>query len=272
MERELPTIDIKGTEFIVDVNKFELREKGDESNVIYGEDLHKYKNGYGLYYDTEYKNWPDDGPYKPDSVEYVRIPEFSKMDPEGMSLKSGRTLEEVNSMSDQDIMFDKTAFDLRVNKGMLPTIDIAGHVFYVDIRMDMLRPKDDFLSNGIVFSEIRNYFNFDKSTYTISYNPKTHEFQQVDLRNIKEFPKDLIAIEFPSERILDPIGYNRKHGYDIKHRIEMTGLRLQHKAVKVPWEKTIFAEFMKGVKNRQKATERQRPNQNIKSKPKGRKM
>ncbi|MGJ1359996.1 hypothetical protein ACR79K_25155 [Sphingobacterium siyangense] len=45
---------------------------------------------------------------------------------------------------------NQEAYDLRVNKGMLPTIDIAGHTFYVDIRMDMLRPKDDFLSKGIV--------------------------------------------------------------------------------------------------------------------------
>ncbi|SFO17695.1 hypothetical protein SAMN05421741_12415 [Paenimyroides ummariense] len=33
------------------------------------------------------------------------------------------------------------AFDMRVNQGILPTIEIAGHTFYVDIRMDKLRPK-----------------------------------------------------------------------------------------------------------------------------------
>lgn len=92
---------------------------------------------------------------------------------------------------------NQEAYDLRVNKGMLPTIDIAGHTFYVDIRMDMLRPKDDFLSKGIVFSDIENYYDEDKRTYTIPYNPKTHEFQEPDYRNIKELPKDLIAVSFP---------------------------------------------------------------------------
>ncbi|WP_204328339.1 hypothetical protein, partial [Stenotrophomonas maltophilia] len=75
--------------------------------------------------------------------------------------------------------------------------------------MDMLRPKDDFLSKGIVFSDIQNYYDEDKRTYTIPYNPKTHEFQEPDYRNIKELPKDLIAVSFPSERLLDRIGWNR---------------------------------------------------------------
>lgn len=83
---------------------------------------------------------------------------------------------------------NRKAYDLRVNQGMLPIIDIAGHTFYVDIRMDMLRPKDDFLSKGIVFSDIVTYYNVDKRTYTIPYNPKTHEFQEPDYRNIKEPP------------------------------------------------------------------------------------
>ncbi len=45
--------------------------------------------------------------------------------------------------------------DLRLNKGMLPTLDIAGHTFYVDLRMNKLRPKDDFISKGIDFTEIK---------------------------------------------------------------------------------------------------------------------
>ena len=48
-------------------------------------------------------------------------------------------------------------FDLRLNKGILPTIEIAGHPFYVDLRMNKLRPKDDFISKGIDFTEIKDY-------------------------------------------------------------------------------------------------------------------
>ncbi|WP_159732133.1 hypothetical protein [Sphingobacterium sp. 18053] len=172
--------------------------------------------------------------------------------------------------------FNQEAYDLRVNKGMLPTINIAGHTFYVDIRMDMLRPKDDFLSKGIVFSDIANYYNEDKRIYTIPYNPKTHEFQEPDYRNIKELPKDLIAVQFPSERLLDRIGWNRHYGFELTQGLAKQGLKLQFEAKQIPWEKTFLVGLiksnLKAEKNLQKAEAKQQPPQAKQSKPKGRKM
>ncbi|WP_051959700.1 hypothetical protein [Sphingobacterium sp. ML3W] len=168
------------------------------------------------------------------------------------------------------------AFDLRVNKGMLPTIDIAGHTFYVDIRIDMLRPKDDFLSNGIVFSDIENYYDENKKTYTIPYNPKTHQFQEPDYRSIKELPKDIIAVKFPSEKLLDRIGWNRKHGFELTHALAKNGLKLQFTAKYIPWEKTFLVDLIKSnikiEEKLKKVTEQQQPSQPNKSKLKGRKM
>lgn len=43
-------------------------------------------------------------------------------------------------MNSSEKNINEDAYDLRVNKGQLPTIVIAGHIFFVDIRMDMLRP------------------------------------------------------------------------------------------------------------------------------------
>ncbi|SHM89854.1 hypothetical protein [Flavobacterium chilense] len=142
-------------------------------------------------------------------------------------------------------MVDQKAFDLRINKGLLPTIEIAGHTFYVDVRMDKLRPKDDFLSKGIVFSDIESYYDGDKRTYIIPYNPKTHQFQEPDYRTIVGFPKDLIAVEFPSERLLDRIGWNRKYGMDIKHGLVKQGLKLQFIAKNVPWKETFLLNLIK---------------------------
>lgn len=112
-------------------------------------------------------------------------------------------------------------------------------------RMDMLRPKDDFLSRGIKFSEILNYYDEDKRTYTIPYNPKTHEFQEPDYRNIKDLPKDIIAVEFPSERLLDRIGWNRKYGFDMKHGLRKNGLTMQFEARHVPWKETFLVDLIK---------------------------
>lgn len=46
MERELPTINIEGTDFVVDVNKLELREKADPINIIPFEDMRDVGDGY----------------------------------------------------------------------------------------------------------------------------------------------------------------------------------------------------------------------------------
>ena len=168
------------------------------------------------------------------------------------------------------------AYDLRVNKGVLPTVDIAGHTFYVDLRMNMLRPKDDFLSKGIKFSKVESYYDLEARTYTIPYNPTTHEFQEPDYKNIKELPKDLIAVEFPSERLLDRIGWNRKYGFELTHGLVHQGLKLQFEAKLIPWEKTFLVDLIKSnlktEKKQQKTAEKQQPTQTNKSKPKGRKM
>lgn len=171
---------------------------------------------------------------------------------------------------------NKEAYNLRVNKGMLPTINIVGHIFYVDIRMDRLRPKDDFLSKGIVFSDIENYYDQDKRTYTIPYNPRTHEFQEPNYRNIKELPKDLIAVRFPSERSLDRIGWNRKYGFELTHGLVKSGLKLQFAAKQIPWEKTFLVGLiksnLKAEKRQEKVAEIQQKSQLKKSERKGRTM
>lgn len=131
-------------------------------------------------------------------------------------------------------------YDLRVNKGLLPTLDIAGHTFYVDLRMGMLRPKDDFLSHGIIFSDIENYFDDTTDRYIIPYNPKTHEFEELD-DQITEFPEDLLAISFPHQYKMDPIGFNRQMGVNLKDGLSSSGLKLNYTAKIIPWEKTFIA-------------------------------
>lgn len=80
------------------------------------------------------------------------------------------------------------AYTLRANKG-------ATHHFNCRIYMfcgnhdGYVETPDDFLSKRIVFSETQNYYNEEKRSYLIPYNPKTLEFQNIDFNNIKEFPK-----------------------------------------------------------------------------------
>jgi len=137
------------------------------------------------------------------------------------------------------------AFDMRVNKGILPIIEIAGHRFYVDIRMDKLRPKDDFISNGIIFSEIEDYYNDQKELYIIPYEPKKKELGRIDYESITEIPKDLIVIKIPNIKTLDPVGWNRQQGYDLKNGIERSGFQMTFKAKTGKWEDIYVPQKIK---------------------------
>lgn len=161
-------------------------------------------------------------------------------------------------------------FELRVRKGILPTISILGHTFYVDLRMDMLRPKDNFLSKGIVFSQIENYFDDKKQNYTIPYNPKKHEFEELDYLNLKKFPENLVVISFPSEKILDRIGWNRKYGNELMDGLLKNGLNLKFIAKHLPWEKTFIKDLIKN--DLQKENVNDLSDKKISKKPKGQKF
>lgn len=154
---------------------------------------------------------------------------------------------------------NNAAFDMRVNKGILPTIEIAEHTFYVDIRMDKLRPKDDLLSNGIRFSEIEDYYNDEKELYIIPYDSKKKELGKIDYETITEIPKDLIVIKIPTLHTLDPVGWNRQHGYDLKTGIEKSGLQISFKAKGGTWDDIYLPQKIKEnlelLKNHKKQNE-----------------
>lgn len=255
MERELPTVNVEGTDFIVDVSMFELIEKANPTNRIAFEDMWDAGDGYTFQYSRVDKNVPF---RVNEECVTVKIPEFVKMDPMGMAGKYNT--DDIAGKTDFDFMVDQEAFDKRVKEGMLPTVDIAGHIFYVDLRMNMLRPHDDFLSRGIVFDEIANYFSQEVNAYLIPYNPKTHEFQELNYESITDFPKDLIAVQFPYQKELDPIGWNRDGGWDLKEDLKHTRLRSHFEAKTVPWEETGIQEVIKdNLKRQNKEAEKKKP-------------
>lgn len=249
MEKELPIINIEGTDFIVDVMKDELREKANPENVMSFAQMqgNGFGNGYSFHYDLNLKNFPDtelfdDDGYAGEMVE-KNIPDLVKIDPERLAEKYNLTLEEVQKKIDFELRIEPNSpLDLRWNKGILPTIDIAGHTFYVDILMDKLRPKDDFKSKGISFTEISDYYDRDRRAYVIPYNPNTREFQQDDVFKMTELPKDTIVVQFPHQYELDKVGWYKKNGNPFL-RQEFT--QLHYEARTLPWEETNVIEHIK---------------------------
>lgn len=240
-KRALPTINIEGTEFLVDVNKLELTQKGNPKNTISIFHMRDLRDGYQFSYGLQEKNIPH--LYSSNEKITVTIPKLVKLDPEGMAAKYN--IADITGKSDFDLMVDQDVLRKRIRLGQLPTVDIAGHIFYADARIDLLRPKDDFTTMGIRFSEIEHYFDKDKNCYIIPYNPTTHQFQELDYDTITEYPKELLAVEFPHEHTLDPIGWNRHNGFDETQNLKKTGLKLEFTARTIPWNETRIDQTIK---------------------------
>ena len=238
---KMPIINIEGCDFIVDVAKFELREQANPKNTIDIFNMDETDDGYAFNYSPSKRNLSTNL-HGPDTVR-IEIPELVVLDPEGMSRKYN--VPDLNGKTDYDLRVNPEAFSNRVDRGMLPTIQIEGHTFYVDIRMDMIRPKDDFISNGIRFSEIENFLDEQRDIYIIPYNPYKREFTDIDYETITEIPPDLVVIEIPSEYKLDPIGWNRLHGYPLTDGLKEVGLPLNFVASRATWDDIYVPQKIK---------------------------
>ena len=95
------------------------------------------------------------------------------------------------------------------------TLDINGHIFYVDFGLKKLKPKgiDDDLSQGIPFSVFQDHFNEETNRCEIPYDKKKHEFVTIDYETITEIPEDLILIGFPHLDEINPVEYSISGGW-----------------------------------------------------------
>lgn len=171
MERKLPIIEIEGTAFIVDVIKEELIEKDRPGNTL---DIKKmtsmgFDKGYSFNYNVKLKSYRKELSVLNPDIKEVHIEDFCRIDPYGMAQKYNIPVENVKKSNDLELAIKHNSLvDRRWNGGVLPTLTIAEQLFYVDIGMRKLRPKDDFQSKGIDLRGIEKY-HYVPSTFTTSY-------------------------------------------------------------------------------------------------------
>lgn len=232
MEKELPIYQFGDIEFIVDVDKSELRDKANPTQVYSIFDMVDRGDGYSFeYYDQA-----------TGKTIGIDIPPLVVLDPEGMALKY--QIADIRGKDDFQVMVDQEALYRRIELGELPTVSIAGHLFYADARIDLLRPKDDYSTMGICFSDLDYCYQEENNSYGFPYNPSTHQVHHLDYDNVLEYPKDLLFIEIPHERTLDPIGWDRRHGWDEIELLKKTGLKMHFEAKIIPWHKTGIDELI----------------------------
>lgn len=262
MKRKLPVLSVYNktvTKFNVDVQKLELRQQDAPENVIRFEDMQDLGDGYVLEFSPYVQN--NRGVFQKASENItVRIPELVKLDPVGMAEKYGLTPGELAGKSDFEVMVDQQALRQRIDNGRQPRIEIEGHIFFVEMFVGKLNPKDEFLSNGIVFDDVWDHYNEDRKAYMITYNPKTFEFQRPDYNNITAIPTDLVVVSFPHESELDPVGFNRKWGCPETEGLKWTNVKLDFKAERIDWKDTAMPEIIRFNKRRiRQISQEQRP-------------
>jgi hypothetical protein len=87
MTRPLPTVDIAGTAFYVDVLHEELRQKDNPDNRISFNVFDQDGDGYTFLYDHRRKNVPENREQMEDSFQWVTLPALMELDPEGIAQK-----------------------------------------------------------------------------------------------------------------------------------------------------------------------------------------
>lgn len=250
MKTVLPTIKIEGTEFIIDVLKEKLREKANPANSMNVKDMLYVGDGYEFHYDTSTKNKATFGAVSDflndKHILRTKIPNLTDLDPAGMAKRYNQTIENIKGKTDFELTLKPgSLLDLRWNQKILPVLKIEEHPFFVDIAGGRLRPKDDFKSKGIGLEQIKDYYDRYAHSYIIPYNPKTHEFQEIDHLSIVELPKEIKIVKFPHLQELDRVGWNVKYGFGPAYCIKEEEFKLHFKAVTLPWEKTNIPDSIK---------------------------
>ena len=207
-------------------------------------------HGYQFHYDTAAKNlaglesglsFKEDG-----TVKKITIPNLTQLDPSGMAERYRTTVENIKEKTDFELTIQPgSLLDLRWNQRKLPILKIAGHPFFVDIAANRLRPKDDFKSKGISLDQINGYYDRLAHAYIFPYNPKTHEFQEIDHLSITELPKDIIVVKFSHLQLLDRVGWNVKYGFAPFYCIREKEFQMQFKAQTLPWAQTNIPTSIK---------------------------
>jgi hypothetical protein len=207
MERELPIYEIMGTEFLIDIEKNELRQLDNPENTISFNTMREWAKNYEFRYNPITKNLPAIGNAQL-GIE-VAIPQKVYLDPEGMSLKYQIPVAELKGKTDFEAMNDKLQLEKRLN-GELPIINIAGSDYRVLVEeRKLIQAEMPFQAIDLSKLQVAE----DNESYIAYY--QTPLKKVVDIQpGIMQLPKDVVGIHIPYELKLDPVGFARQHGLD----------------------------------------------------------
>ena len=130
--------------------------------------------------------------------------------------------------------------------GKLPQIEIAGTMFFIDVRLKELRA--DGLKSKISLDKLET--GPDGESYRFAYNTETKQVVEIDWKLI-ELPKNVVIVEIPGETKLDSYAVAIKNGLDPIVFVNDHPLEKEQKAMIIPLSETELPVMMKRNKQAQ---------------------
>ncbi len=155
MKQELKALGIVDTYYYVDIDNTRLISVENRDNVLRIQEMTENENGYEFNYDVKGKFIANELIGSRNTIREivkVQIPFLKTIDPEAMASKYGIHVSMLPSR-DSELKCRLQMLEERV-AGKLPVLKIHDHDFFVDLRLGLLRPKDDFRTIGIVLDEL----------------------------------------------------------------------------------------------------------------------
>lgn len=126
--------------------------------------------------------------------------------------------------------------------GRLPMTEIMGQPFFIDVRLNQLRPKDHFHTMGIELTE--NKFDENTKVYYVYYHHPSMTEVEVH-RNIVQLPEDVVLIKIPEKRKLDSVAMARIEGKELDERyLKKYPVNMYIALKAVPIEKTFVKKVV----------------------------
>lgn len=228
-------VEAEGHHYYLDVDCCILRHCRDRETIINLPSCEMKNGKYIADIDIEY-GCPA---FSKERLVTIEIDQMVKIDPEGVARKYGLAPSEIPA-SDMELKCNRELLTRRLG-GQLPTVSIKGQVFYTDIRLGLLRPKDQFISMGIDINRLYS----DREDTSLSFFYNHEEFTDVPVPyldpDMVKIPANLSAIEIPPLYVLDVIGYALKNYMIGKEQYPCTN---NVKALIQSWEGTPLMDMI----------------------------
>lgn len=143
--------------------------------------------------------------------------------------------------------------DVRIQQrlmGVLPKIDIAGHNYIIDGRLQELRLQGDQSS---IINLKRLPVSGDGKKYLAFFHLPSRQVVNVN-NTITELPREVVMLEIPNAIYLDPVGVARHYGLEDTALLRNHPIRDNLKATVKPLNETELPELVQ--KNLQKHSQK----------------